>query len=414
MADTPRPLLADVPGPIWALGIEDTFVPHPAARTGRVLDAYVLTGHDRLWRSDLQLVADIGVRWLRYGIPWYRVNPAPGVWDWTWTDEVLPYLVEDLGIRPILDLVHYGAPLWLEGTFLSPDYPARVAEYADAVADRYGHLIRQWTPLNEPRVHAHFAGRASAWPPYRRGERGFCQLFVALARGMARTVDALRSCVPDAELVHVEAMSIVESADAAHRAEVDRRLELQFLALDLVEGRVDAGHPLHEWLVRHGVSPDDLAELERPGRRMDIYGGNFYPQASCWVIDGPAERPRSKRRRGTAEDLEHALRTAATRTDRPVLLTETSVFGGVPARRRWLDAVAGSTTRLRDDGVPLLGVTWFPAFSLFSWDYLRGRRPPEAYLSHMGLWNLVPDGSGELARVPTGLEERYRELAAGR
>jgi hypothetical protein len=57
-------------------------------------------------------------------------------------------------------------------------------------------------------------------------------------------------------------------------------------------------------------------------------------------------------------------------------------------------------------------VTWFPAFSLFSWDYLRGRRAPEAYLSHMGLWNLVPDGSGELARVPTGLEQRYAELAA--
>src|SRR5215207_4058323 len=111
MPALPRPSLLDVPAPIWALGIEDTFVPHADARTGRVLDEYVLTGHDRLWRSDLQLIADIGVRWLRYGIPWYLVNPAPGVFDWTWTDAVLPFLVEDLGIHPILDLVHYGAPL---------------------------------------------------------------------------------------------------------------------------------------------------------------------------------------------------------------------------------------------------------------------------------------------------------------
>src|SRR5918992_40438 len=157
----------------WALGIEDTFIPQVAARSGRILDEYVLTEHDRRWRSDLAAIASLGVRHLRYGIPWYRVNPAPGQFDWSWTDEVLPYLVEDLGIAPILDLIHYGAPLWLEGTFLDPDYPQRVAEYAAAVVERYGRLVRHWTPLNEPRVHARFAGQTGLWPPYRRGPRGY-------------------------------------------------------------------------------------------------------------------------------------------------------------------------------------------------------------------------------------------------
>jgi hypothetical protein len=73
--------------------------------------------------------------------------------------------------------------------------------------------------------------------------------------------------------------------------------------------------------------------------------------------------------------------------------------------------VVASSDRLRADGVPLLGITWFPAFSLFSWDYRRGRRAPEAYLSHMGLWDLVPDETGVLVRVPTGLDARFRELA---
>ncbi|MFL5650799.1 MAG: family 1 glycosylhydrolase [Chloroflexota bacterium] len=398
---------------IWALGIEDTFVPQPDRRTGRILDEYVLTGHDRLWRDDLRLVADIGVRWLRYGIPWYLVTPAPGVYDWAWTDAVLPYLVEDLGIQPIVDLIHYGAPLWLEGTFLSRDYPGYVAEYAAAVAERYGHLVRQWTPLNEPRVHAHFAGRASAWPPYRRGERGFSQVFVGLARGMALTVDAIRAHVPNAEIVHVEALSVIDTAVPALVPEVERRMEQPFLALDLVEGRVGEDHPMHAWLVRHGVDPRDLAELARPGRHMDVFGGNFYPQASCWTIDGSVERPRSRRRRGTAEDLEAAIRQAAIRVDRPVLVTETSVYGSRSARRKWLEQVAASSDRLRADRVPLLGITWFPAFSLFSWDYRRGRRAPEAYLSHMGLWDLVPDETGHLARVPTGLDDRFRELATG-
>jgi hypothetical protein len=231
---------------------------------------------------------------------------------------------------------------------------------------------------------------------------------------MALTVDAIRAAVPDAEIVHVEGMSVIDSPDPALGPEVARRMEIPYLALDLVEGRVDEGHPMHAWLVGHGISPAELAELARPGRRMDVYGGNFYPQASCWTVSGSADRPTTHRRRGTAADLGAALRHAEARTDRPVLLTETSVYGARPARRRWLEEVVATSDSLRGAGVRLLGSTWFPAFSLFSWDYRRGAREPHAYLSHMGLWDLVPDGEGELARVPTGLEERYRQLATDR
>jgi beta-glucosidase len=395
----------------WALGIEDTFVPQVQARSGRILDEYVLTQHDRFWREDLRMIRDIGVTYLRYGIPWYQVNPAPGRFDWSWTDEALPYLVEELGIRPILDLVHYGAPLWLEGTFLAPDYPERIAEYAAAVADRYGHLVKLWTPLNEPNVHAHFSGRVSAWPPYRRGETGYAQVLTALARGMARTVDAIRAARPDAVMVHVEAMTSVESASADLQASVRHRLEHQFLALDLTEGRVVPDHPMWQYLLDNGVPAQWLDELAGGDRRMEVYGGNFYPQFSAWVVDGPAERPVSRRRPGTGHDLEHALREALRRTERPVMLTETSRAGSVRGRRRWLEESVAAVGRIRADGLPLVGYTWFPAFSLVAWSYRTGAKPTEAYMAHMGLWDLHDDGNGRLRRDPTGLELDYGELA---
>jgi beta-glucosidase len=410
MTDRPQlPPAFDVPF-AWALGIEDTFIPQVQARSGRILDEYVLTQHDRFWREDLRRIADLGVRHLRYGIPWYQVNPEPGRFDWSWTDEALPYLVEELGIKPILDLVHYGAPLWLEGTFLAADYPQRVAEYAAAVAERYAHLVRLWTPLNEPRVHAHFAGRVSAWPPYRRGEQGYAQVLTALARGMARTVDAIRSVRDDAVMVHVDAMSIVESDDPTLAGHVAQRLEHQFLALDLVEGRVVPGHPMWDYLLAHRVPPAWLEELAAGNRRMEIFGGNYYPQMSVWTIAGAPERPMSRRRRGTADDLEGALRVALHRTDRPVMLTETSVSGPVHARRRWLDESVAATQRIRADGLPLVGYTWFPAFSLVAWSYRNGRKPTEAYMAHMGLWDLRDDGTGALRREPTGLEREFAAL----
>ena len=69
----------------WATGIEDTFIPH--ARPGlRALDEYELTQHYAQWKSDFDLVAETGVHALRWGIPWYKVQPKPDRWDWAWTD----------------------------------------------------------------------------------------------------------------------------------------------------------------------------------------------------------------------------------------------------------------------------------------------------------------------------------------
>src|SRR6266511_199508 len=74
---------------IWATGIEDTFIVDPHPVTGRTLDEYELTGHYDQWAEDIDRVAELGVAAVRYGIPWYRVEPCPGEFDWSWTDKVL-------------------------------------------------------------------------------------------------------------------------------------------------------------------------------------------------------------------------------------------------------------------------------------------------------------------------------------
>jgi beta-glucosidase len=144
-----RPTRADwsVSAPLrLAVGIEDTFVADE--RPGRrKLDEYELTQHYQFWEQDLDLVADSGARWLRWGIPWYRVEPEPGRFAWDWVDAVVDRLAA-LDVTCIVDLMHYGTPLWLENSFLHPDYPRRVAEYAAAAAQRYVDRLHVWTPLN--------------------------------------------------------------------------------------------------------------------------------------------------------------------------------------------------------------------------------------------------------------------------
>ena len=107
---------------LWAAGIEDTFVPQ--ARPGhRPLDEYELMGHYEHWREDLALSKDLGLKAIRWGVPWYRVEPESERFDWSWTDQVIPYLVEELKILPIVDLIHYGCPFWLEREFANKKYP---------------------------------------------------------------------------------------------------------------------------------------------------------------------------------------------------------------------------------------------------------------------------------------------------
>jgi beta-glucosidase len=395
---------------VWAVGIEDTFIPQLARRTGRVLDEYELTQHYRFWRDDLDLIASLGVRHIRYGIPWYRINPAPGRFDWTWTDQVVPYIVQTLGIQPIVDLMHYGCPLWLEREFINPAYADRVAEYAGAFAERYGGLVRYYTPLNEPRVNAHFSGSSGVWPPHLRGQRGYVRIMMAIARGMSQTVAAVRSAQRDAVIVHVEAGSHIVAEDRALEPEVARRLEHRFLAAELQLGRVRETHPMWQWLVERGAQTADLEWLVAHPEPIDVDGVNFYPRFSCYRVFGSPEAPQSKPRFGTGDDLGAVLEAQHRRLGLPVMVTETSEAARVAARERWLDESVRGIATVRARGVPVLGYTWFPVFSLIRWQYRRGRKTLAEYITDMGLWDLRDDGTGTLDRRPTRLIEQFREL----
>jgi beta-glucosidase len=396
---------------IWASGVEDTFVPQ--TRPGhRALDEYELMGHYQHWREDLALAKQLGVQALRWGVPWYRVEPLPGEFDWRWTDEVIPYLVEELGITPIVDLMHYGCPFWLRREFASDEYPRAVAAYAGAFAERYKQLVRWYTPLNEPIVNALMCGRRGLWPPYLRGDSGYIRVMLQLAKGIQRTVAALKSADPDARMVHVEATGLSRAAreDLAALAVEDQRRG--FLCYDLITGRVAPDHPLFTWLVRNGARPDDLRELGRDPIALDVIGLNFYPQWSTQQMSIDAQGRLTYR--ATEKDgagFEQLIDDYYQRYQVPVMVTETSAKGRHEVRARWLEASVGAIRRLRGRGVPVLGYTWFPMFTMIDWRYRHGRSPLEDYRIELGLFTIDESSSDGRWRA-TPMVEQFRKIVA--
>jgi beta-glucosidase len=427
----------------WAVGIEDTFVAQTERIGERILDEYALTHHYIYWREDIDRVADLGVRALRYGIPWYKVEPTPGKFDWDWTDRVLEYIAEK-GIAIIADLMHYGTPLWLDNQFINHSYPERVADYAAQFARRYRHVLSHYTPLNEPMVTMDFCGERGIWPPYLRGSDGSVKLLRALARGIVLTVEAIRQQDPKAVIVNVDAAGEVVPSEPSMADAAAMRTARTFVTTDLVTGLVDEQHLLFDWLLQYGMSESDMAWHADRAADLDIIGVNYYPEYSVHLLNPDRNSLAGERIRAGAEAMERSLYAFATRYNKPVMITETSTNGSIEQRLQWLRESTSAISTMRAKGIPLIGYTWFPMFDLVDWSYRAGARPIEefiarmgppaldmkqvsnmvkamgwnrleqlpleAYLAPMGLYSLRMQFDGTFARDHTPLVEEYRAI----
>ena len=373
---------------LWAAGIENTFVPQ--VRAGhRSLDEYELMGHYEHWREDLSLAKQLGLKSMRWGVPWYKVEPEQGRFDWSWTDEVIPFMVEELGILPIIDLMHYGCPFWMKKEFASKDYPERVAVYAAAFAERYKGLISWYTPLNEPIINALMCGMRGLWPPYLKGDNGYIRIMLQLARGIIRTVKALKEIDPSSVMVHVEATGLTRTVRQDLSSLAREEQFRGFLCYDLVSGRLTHDHLLFSWLVRNGASPDALDEIARNPIHIDVVGLNFYPQWSTKLmyIDSRGRLAFSETE-PEGDGFKELIKTYHERYNVPVMITETSAVGSDEVRQRWLQSSLSMIKDLRTEGVPVIGYTWFPLFTMIDWRYRFSHEPLENFYLELGLYRL--------------------------
>jgi beta-glucosidase/6-phospho-beta-glucosidase/beta-galactosidase len=388
----PKPQFGGARDFLWAAGIENTFVPQ--ARNGqRPLEEYELLGHYDHWREDLSLARDVGLNSIRWGVPWHRVEHERGQFDWKWIDEVIPFMVEDLKITPIIDLMHYGCPFWLKREFANPDYPKYVADYAAAFADRYKHLIKWYTPLNEPIINSLMCGLRGLWPPYIKGENGYIRIMLQLARGIKRTVNVIKEIDPSSVMFHVEATGMTRTArkDLAVLAREEKHRG--YICYDLISGRMTEDHLLFSWLVRNGVSPDELEAFCQTPIKLDVLGMNFYPQWSTKLlyIDKRGRLAFSETEPDGGGFME-LLTDYYERYRVPIMITETSAVGSDEIRERWLESSVAMIKNVRQAGVPVIGYTWFPLFTMVDWRYRFGKEPLDHYYLELGLYRLNRDG----------------------
>ena len=385
-------------------------------------------------------MAGLGATALRYGVDWPLVHIAPGVFDWSRLDERLRFAAGDLGLTVIADLVHYGTPTWLDGSFADPGYPDAIAAFAAAFASRYAGLVDHLTPLNEPVTTASFCGLRGVWPPALSGWEGWTAVTLGIVEGIRRTIAAARAANPDVVIVHVEASAIYEPSTADLEEHAALLRAVADLPTDLLLGRVGPGHALHGWLLEHGAAPTALAAFRSGPPSIDLLGVNYYPDLTPrTLVPGDRSVQQIAVNRWT-DGLRDRLRFFASRFDVPILVTETSIEGTEELRADWLLDSARAVLELREEGLDIRGYTWWPLLDFVDWSYASGGRNVEeflldpaedaqhraaesevfgdvaagrsGFLRRMGLLRLEEQADGSLRRVPTVACDVYRELAA--
>jgi beta-glucosidase/6-phospho-beta-glucosidase/beta-galactosidase len=216
---------------MFATGIECS---NPTIGNGRVRrDQMEECGHYRRWREDLGLVRDMGIRFLRYGLPNHLVHLGSHRYDWSFADEVMAEM-RRLEIQPILDLVHFGLPAWL-GDFQNPELAGHIRDYAAAVSGRYP-WVRHYTPVNEILVSARLSAKEGLWNEQLCDDRAFVTAIRYLTASSMLASAAIARNRPDAVIVHSESAEFIHEARLTSCAEVDLANKQRFISLDLLFG----------------------------------------------------------------------------------------------------------------------------------------------------------------------------------
>jgi beta-glucosidase/6-phospho-beta-glucosidase/beta-galactosidase len=389
---------------MWITGIEDTFVSKTDRVSKRPLDEYELTQHYSHWKDDLKIIRDTGFKYVRYGIPWYTINPEKGKYDFDWTDRVFDFM-KRIGLIPIVDFIHYGTPEWMDNGFINSNFPEHMAEYELKVMDRYRGFLQLYTPMNEPFITQEFCGRLSLWPPYLSGDDGFVKLLISTAKGIVETVKAIKRELPEAFALHVEASGIFFSEDPVFDKKVREMNDLRYVTYDLIQGLVDDRHSLTDYLFQKGFTSKDQDWFESESIEIDGFGVNYYPQLSVYKVSRNGSSIKLESYYGGTEYLKELILAYASRYSGPVFLTETSINGDPAHQIRWWKESTNLFKELTAGGVNLRGYTWFPAMDLINWDYRYGTGRVEEYLEPMGFIQLSMNSGREMVRRTGDLAE---------
>lgn len=398
---------------LWA-GLECSLT-----RVGDLLyDQFAETGH--LTRTDdIERLSDLGVKVVRYPLHWERIAPTGDLSraDWRFADAQMTQFREH-GIAVVATLLHHGSGPIDHTSLLDPAFPAKLAAFARAAAERYP-FVSLWTPVNEPLTTARFSALYGVWYPHHRSEQSFARALVNQVKGVVAAMREIRAVIPGAKLIQTEDLGKTY-ATARMGYQADFENARRFLTWDLLCGSVDSdAHRMWGHLLWAGIGETELRALVDAPCPPDILGVDHYLTSERFVDERRERYPAhtwGANESDTYADIE-AVRVLGDglrgglasllpevwcRYDLPIAITEVHLGVNSEAEQaRWLAEVTQTARRVRQTGVDIRAVTAWAAFGAYDWNSLMTQRDR---VYERGLWDIQHVGADGSPRATLSAE----------
>src|SRR5579875_4130966 len=365
---------------MFATGIENSYPTIFFDGKEQRVDEMEKCGHYEKWEQDFELVKDMGICFLRYGPPYYKTHIAPGKYDWEFTDMTFKRLKE-LDIVPIVDLCHFGVPDWI-GNFQNPDFPELFEEYARVFAERFP-WIQLYTPINEMYICATFSARYGWWNEQMTTDRGFVTALKHIVKANVLAMQAILEVRPDAIFVQSESSEYFHAENPAAIGPAEVMNSERFLSLDLNYGRrVDS--EMYEYIMDNGMTRDEYHFFLSHRLKQHCILGNDYYVTNEHRVSADGSTCASGEIFGYNEITRHYYE----RYRLPVMHTETNIREGANGDEavNWLWKEWANVLRVRNDGIPILGFTWYSLIDQVDWD--TALREDNGNVNPLGLFDL--------------------------
>jgi beta-glucosidase/6-phospho-beta-glucosidase/beta-galactosidase len=363
---------------LFATGIENS---NPTIQNGtQRVDQMEKCRHYQFWQKDFELVQELGIEFLRYGPPIHTTWLGPGRYDWEFADLTFRDLLRR-NIAPIVDLCHFGVPDWV-GNFQNPEFPELFAVYAREFARRFP-WVQLYTPVNEMYICAQFSARYGWWNEQLQSDQGFVTALKHLVKANVLAMQAILEVRADAIFIQSESSEYFHAENPAAIKPAEVMNAERFLSLDLNYGRrVDS--EMYEFLMDNGMSRDEYHFFLGNKLKHHCIMGNDYYQTNEHRVRADGSTTAS----GEVFGYHVITRQYHDRYRLPVMHTETNLWQGPNGDEavNWLWKEWANVLRVRNDGVPITGFTWYSLTDQVDWD--TALRENNGRVNPLGLYDL--------------------------
>ncbi len=355
--------------------------------------------HYHRFREDVALMKEMGLKSYRFSISWPRVLPEG---TGRVNEKGLQFYVDlcdallEAGIQPLATLYHWDLPtaLYNQGGWANPESPRWFEEYAEVVSQALGDRVYAWMTFNEPQVFVGLGHVLGIHAPFHHDDiPTLCSMTKHILLAHGRAVSVLRRNCPKA-LVGMAPTGdcwlpeghTPEAEEQAYQKSVVLPKNFEFSnawwgdPIFLGKPPADAGNAVGEHM--YTLTDEEWASVSQ---KLDFYGFNCYQATAEY---GPPDGYGTYAYQGspktasgwniTPEVLYYSCKFWHRRYGLPVLITENGYAGldfvmldgyvHDPQRTDFMHRYLLQVRRAIDEGIPVLGYTYWSFMDNFEWD----------------------------------------------